>query len=200
LEAKSLATKDQHDERGDNLIALISIDYTYDFVADKGTLTVGKPAQAIEQKMLQITKDFYNNGNLIVYAIDKHQKLDFYHPESNLFPEHNIEGEPGRKLYGLYQKQYEELKASNQVMYLDKTRYSAFCGTTLDMELRARNIKEIHLIGVCTDICVLHTAIDAYNLGYEIVVYEGAVASFNETGHKWALEHMTNCLGGKVIA
>lgn len=28
--------------------ALISIDYSYDFVADDGKLTAGKPAQAIE--------------------------------------------------------------------------------------------------------------------------------------------------------
>ena len=32
--------------------ALISIDYTYDFVADDGKLTAGKPAQAIEDLSL----------------------------------------------------------------------------------------------------------------------------------------------------
>ncbi len=179
--------------------ALISIDYTNDFVADDGALTVGKPAQEILQRMLSITKEFYDAGEMIIYAIDKHKQNDPYHPESTLFPEHNIEGEPGRALYGDYQTQYEELKNSNQVLYIDKTRYSAFRGTTLDMELRARGIKELHLIGVCTDICVLHTAIEAYNLGYSVVVHEDAVASFNEIGHKWTLEHITNCLGGKVV-
>lgn len=179
--------------------ALISIDYTYDFVADDGTLTVGKPAQDIESSMLKITQEFYEKGDLLVYAIDRHEENDPYHPESRLFPRHNIVDEVGRALYGGYQVQYESWKDEAQVLYLDKTRYSAFCGTTLDLELRARKITEVHLIGVCTDICILHTAIDAYNLGYSIVVHEAAVASFNEAGHQWALEHITTCLGGKVL-
>ena len=33
--------------------ALISIDYSYDFVADDGKLTAGKPAQAIEDRIAQ---------------------------------------------------------------------------------------------------------------------------------------------------
>ena len=35
---------------------------------------------------------------------------------------------------------------------------------TFDYE---RGITELCLTGVCTDICVLHTAVDAYNLGYQ---------------------------------
>ena len=36
--------------------ALISIDYTYDFVADDGKLTAGKPAQAISKAIAQVTQ------------------------------------------------------------------------------------------------------------------------------------------------
>ena len=36
--------------------ALISIDYTYDFVADDGKLTAGKPAQAISDAIYKATK------------------------------------------------------------------------------------------------------------------------------------------------
>ena len=178
--------------------ALISIDYTNDFVADEGALTAGKPAQEILKNMLSITQDFFDKGNLVIYGIDLHKPNDENHPEHKLFPMHNLEGEAGRNLYSTYQEQYNKYKERHQIIYLDKTRYSAFCGTTLDLELRARNIKEIHLIGVCTDICILHTAIDAYNLGYSIVVHENAVASFNEIGHKWTLEHIKNCLGGEI--
>ena len=34
--------------------ALISIDYTYDFVADDGKLTAGKSAQAIEEAITEV--------------------------------------------------------------------------------------------------------------------------------------------------
>ena len=49
--------------------------------------------------------------------------------------------------------------------------------------------------GVCTDICVLHTAVDAYNKGYRIHVHADAVASFNPEGHTWALQHFTETMG-----
>ena len=35
--------------------ALISIDYTVDFVADDGKLTAGAPAQAISETIAQVT-------------------------------------------------------------------------------------------------------------------------------------------------
>ena len=55
------------------------------------------------------------------------------------------------------------------------------------------------MVGVCTDICVLHTAVDAYNKGFSIVVHENGVASFNQVGHDWAIDHFEQTLGGKVI-
>ena len=82
---------------------------------------------------------------------------------------------------------------------MDKTRYSAFAGTDLHLRLQARGIREVHLIGVCTDICILHTAVDAYNLGYKIKVYRDAVASFNQAGHEWALGHFAGSLGAEIL-
>lgn len=77
-------------------------------------------------------------------------------------------------------------------------RYSAFAGTNMQQLLNARKIEEIHLVGVCTEICILHTAVDAYNLGYEIDVHEDGVASFNPAGHEWALDHFSSSLNAKV--
>ena len=91
------------------------------------------------------------------------------------------------------------MKNSQNVYWMDKTRYSAFAGTDLEIKLRERQINELHLVGVCTDICILHTAIDAYNRGFQIVVHSSAVASFNPTGHDWALEHFKNTLGATVL-
>ncbi|WP_145541615.1 cysteine hydrolase family protein, partial [Staphylococcus warneri] len=56
----------------------------------------------------------------------------------------------------------------------------------------------IEIVGVCTDICILHTAVSAYNLGYNITIPIRGVASFNQDGHQWALSHFKNSLGAKV--
>jgi nicotinamidase-related amidase len=175
--------------------ALINIDYTYDFVADDGALTCGEPGQKIENKIVERTEAFIRNGDFVVFAIDLHDQDDSYHPETQLFPPHNIRGTKGRELFGELKNIYEKNKELENVIYMDKTRYSAFAGTSLELKLRERGITEVHLVGVCTDICVLHTAVDAYNRGFKIVVYKDAVASFNQMGHEWALGHFEQTMG-----
>lgn len=179
--------------------ALINIDYTNDFVKDDGALTAGLPAQKLEDEIVNITKDFHDKGEFVVFAIDDHIKDDPYHPESKLFPPHNIHKTKGQELYGKLEDYYKMIKDDKNVHFFYKTRYSAFCGTDLELKLRERDIKEVHLVGVCTDICILHTAIDAYNRGFDIVVHEKAVASFNEEGHKFSLEHFKNSLNAKIV-
>ena len=179
--------------------ALINIDYTNDFVAENGALTCGEPGQKIENAIVEITKHFINNDDYVVFAVDCHKKNDRFHPETKLFPPHNIEGSAGRKLNGKLHNLYIKNMLKSNVHWIDKTRYSAFAGTDLELRLRERGITEIHVVGVCTDICVLHTVIDAYNKGFSVVVHKDAVASFNQDGHNWALEHFEKTLGVKVV-
>ncbi|WP_156290261.1 cysteine hydrolase family protein [Oceanobacillus salinisoli] len=178
--------------------ALINVDYTYDFVAIDGALTCGEPGQAIEEKIVSLTKEFMDAGDYVVFAIDAHKEGDDFHPENKLFPPHNIIGTPGRHLYGELARVYDANKDRENVYYFDKTRYSAFAGTDLEIKLRERGIEEVHIIGVCTDICVLHTAVDAYNKGFQIIIHKDAVASFNQAGHEWALGHFKDSLGAEV--
>ncbi|WP_339320773.1 isochorismatase family cysteine hydrolase [Paenibacillus sp. FSL W8-0194] len=182
-----------------NQKALINIDYTNDFVAADGALTCGEPGQNIEQRIVQVTKEFVDNQDFVVFAVDLHKAGDTLHPETKLFPPHNIDGTAGRHLYGALQGVFDDHKDSEHVYWMDKTRYSAFAGTDLELRLRARGITELHLVGVCTDICVLHTAVDAYNKGFDLVIHKDAVASFDPEGHAWALRHFEGSLGAKVV-
>ncbi|OXS53035.1 isochorismatase [Cohnella sp. CIP 111063] len=175
--------------------ALIVIDYTVDFVV--GKLPVGEPGIAIEDRVCEIARRFAEQGDWVVMAVDLHEEGDAFHPETKLFPPHNIRGTDGRKLYGKLDEWYAE--AGDSVYWMDKTRYSAFCGTDLELKLRERDVREVHLVGVCTDICVLHTAVDAYNKGFRTVVHADAVASFNPQGHEWALGHFEGVLGAEVV-
>lgn len=179
--------------------ALISIDYTYDFVADDGKLTAGKAAQAIEERIAELTQTAYNQGDYIFFAIDGHDEGDDFHPETALFPPHNIKGTSGRDLYGKLGQVYESIKNDSRVFWMDKRHYSAFSGTDLDIRLRERRVDTVVLTGVLTDICVLHTAVDAYNLGYKIEVVAGAVASLTPEAYDFALNHFENVLGVKII-
>ncbi|MDR0268119.1 isochorismatase family cysteine hydrolase [Paenibacillus sp.] len=178
--------------------ALINIDYTNDFVATDGALTCGEPGQVIENRIVELTKTFIANQDFVVFAIDLHQEGNTFHPETKLFPPHNIAGTAGRKLFGALENVYQDNKTNENVYWMDKTRYSAFAGTDLELQLRARGITELHLVGVCTDICVLHTAVDAYNKGFDLVIHHDAVASFDPEGHVWALRHFKGSLGAEI--
>lgn len=179
--------------------ALINIDYSNDFVHNDGKLSCKESAQLLEENILNLTKEFYYNDEYIVFAIDLHNSEDSLHPESKLFPEHNIQNSWGRKLYESLENFYQEVRNSKNIYYMDKTRYSAFAGTNLFIKLQERKIEEIHLTGVCTDICILHTAIDAYNLGFKIVIHEDCVASFDKNGHEFAINHFKNILGASLL-
>ncbi|MBQ0140509.1 MAG: cysteine hydrolase family protein [Kurthia sp.] len=178
--------------------ALLVIDYTNDFVASEGALTCGVAGQQLEPKIASLVEEFIAQQELVLFANDLHQLDDPYHPESKLFPPHNLKGSNGRNLYGSIQNVFEKYQNQPNVISMDKTRYSAFAGTPLQLILNERNISEVHLVGVCTDICILHTAVDAYNLGMHTVIYKNGVASFNPQGHDWALDHFQNSLGFDV--
>lgn len=177
--------------------ALIVIDFVNDFVADDGKLSVGSPAQNIDKTIAKIINKFYSENNLIVVASDSHKESE-NSIEAKLFPLHCVKGTNGQKLYGETAKAIDAVKSENLIV-IEKQKYSAFFGTSLDLLLRRRKIEEIFLCGVCSDICVLHTAISAYNLEYKINIYKNAIATFNEEGEKFALRHFKDCLGAEIL-
>lgn len=179
--------------------ALLVIDYTNDFVADDGTLTCGQPGQALAPTIVDLAEKAHVNGDWVLFPTDVHTPNDPYHPETKLFPRHNVRDSWGRELFGSVKDWYEANQTADNVWLFDKTRYSSFAGTDLDLRLRERHVDTLILTGVCTDICVLHTAVDAYNLGYKLVVPQNAVASFDPAGHEWALNHFKTCLGADII-
>lgn len=179
--------------------ALLIIDYTNDFVDSKGALTCGKPAQEIEDNIVNLAEQFLQEGKWVILPTDLHFKGNPYHPETKLFPPHNLPKSWGRQLYGKLQTWYDENKDNEHVIFLDKTRYSSFAGTNLDILLRERGVDTLHLTGVSTDICVLHTAIDAYNRCYELVVHKDCVASLTDDGQAWALNHFKTSLDAELV-
>lgn len=178
--------------------ALLIIDYTNDFVADQGALTCGKPGQIIAAEIIRLANEMLAADGWVILPTDVHTPKDPYHPESKLFLPHNVRDSWGREFYGPLANWFTQHQNDPKVYMYDKTRYSAFAGTDLDLRLRERKIDSLHLTGVCTDICVLHTAIDAYNLNYNITVPQAAVATLTTESQMWALDHFEHVLGATI--
>lgn len=97
--------------------ALIIVDYSVDFIADDGKLTCGVPGQKLENFLVNRINQFNENRDDIFFMMDLHYENDDFHPESKLFPPHNIEGSVGRQLYGEVGKLYESIKTQNNVHF-----------------------------------------------------------------------------------
>jgi nicotinamidase-related amidase/alkylated DNA repair dioxygenase AlkB len=79
---------------------------------------------------------------------------------------------------------------------LEKRWYSAFRETGLHERLQAAGVKRVILCGVATNVCVLATAREARQLGYEVEVLADATAAGTASKHARALDEIEK-LGGQ---
>lgn len=63
---------------------------------------------------------------------------------------------------------------------IKKNEANGFSNPKLEKVLEMKDIEEVYLIGVVTDICVKATALSARELGYKPKVVKEAVSGFND--------------------
>lgn len=68
-----------------------------------------------------------------------------------------------------------------------KRRVSPFYGTSLEQLLRAKDIDQLLLAGVATDLVVLSTAREAHDRGFAVEILEDATATAHQKLHEAAL-------------
>lgn len=103
--------------------------------------------------------------------------------------EHNVEGSPGTQII-------PELYRQGDHVINNKKRLDCFYGTDLRMLLDAQGIKNVVLMGINTNTCVLNTAFTAFNFDYRVVVLADCVASmYGEDLHVLGLQNVARCLG-----
>jgi isochorismate hydrolase len=73
---------------------------------------------------------------------------------------------------------------------IDKNRYSAFLGTTLDETLKYRKIEDLIITGVMTNCCCETTARDAFMKDYRVFFVSDATAAMSEDLHLASLKNL----------
>lgn len=175
--------------------ALLIVDMSNDFVADDGTLTVGKPAQEIVPYIVSLAEQFLAAGKVVAIGMDAHRKDD---PHFELWPPHNVIDTLGQELYGELHDWFEKNKEKEEVLYVPKTNYNAFFKTNLAETLRKRGVEKVHVVGVTTDICDFMTIGGADAEGFQTAIHKRGVATFTDLGDTM-LEHMQRCFHTEVI-
>ena len=169
--------------------ALVVVDMIEDFVHEGGALYCGPSMQRIVPVIQRELARARGAGEPVVYLTDNHLPDD---AEFEVFPPHAIVGTKGATIV-------PEVAARPSDIVIPKRRYSGFFGTDLDVTLRERGVDTVRLVGDCTNICVLYTAADARNLGYEVEVVAEGVTSFDEEAHRDALRELEKTLGAKIL-
>ena len=102
---------------------------------------------------------------------------------------HNIEGSRGTEII-------PELFDSADYVVNNKKRLDCFYGTDLDMLLQNLAAKNVCLMGINTNTCVLNTSFTAFNKNYRVVVLSDCVASmYGADLHVLGLQNVARCLG-----
>jgi nicotinamidase-related amidase len=76
-----------------------------------------------------------------------------------------------------------------------KHQWGAFYGTELDLQLRRRGIDTIILCGIATNFGVESTARYAYELGYNQIFVEDAMAARSKEEHEYPIKYIFPRLG-----
>ena len=103
--------------------------------------------------------------------------------------EHNVEGSPGTEII-------PELHRPGDYVINNKKRLDCFYGTDLRLLLDTLKAKNVVLMGINTNTCVLNTAFTAFNFDYRVIVLSDCVASmYGEDLHVLGLQNVARCLG-----
>ncbi|MBI2873932.1 MAG: cysteine hydrolase [Firmicutes bacterium] len=93
----------------------------------------------------------------------------------------------------------DEVRPAPSEPVIDKTRWSAFFATGLDLILRRGKVDDLILCGIVTDGCVLASALDGFSLGYRIHLVKDACAAATPAVHAAAVLLMANNIHGLCI-
>lgn len=164
--------------------AVLVIDMIRGFLDENCPLYCGAAARRIVKPVKELLERETSAGSKVFFLCDHHDPNDL---EFQMFPPHCVAGTSEVEVI-------PEL-ASFPGDIIPKTRYSGFFCTDLAERLAALEPDKLIICGVCTDICVMHTATDARNRDYAVEVPADCVASFDLNAHGFALDHLERVLG-----
>jgi nicotinamidase-related amidase len=173
--------------------AVVLVDVQNEFFV--GKMKVRNVSRIIEplQRLLVAAR---KNGVPVLYAVDAHYPQDVEVVRN--WGTHAIKGTWEAEVI-------PELAPEEAVDYIvEKRTYSGFFETGLDSLLRGLysgdGAKTVVLGGLHTNLCVRHTAADAFFRGYRIVVLEDGVGAFNDKDQRESLKYLEYVYDAKVIA
>ncbi|MEP6952491.1 MAG: nicotinamidase [Solirubrobacteraceae bacterium] len=167
--------------------ALVIVDYQNDFVPPDGALAVPEGETIAERiNALAAAGDF----DVVVATRDWHPPdHGSFTEQGGTWPVHCVAGTPGAELHpSLDRTPIDVVVDKGQAP--DTQGYSGFDATNLAVLLRDRGIDDVTIVGLATDYCVRHTALDALREGFAVRVDPDAVRGVDRDDAAAALDEV----------
>lgn len=167
---------------------VLVIDMINDFVS--GALGSDRALRVVDplRSLLRVARE---GGLPVIYVSDAH--LPGVDKELEVWPSHALEGSEGAEII-------EELRPEPGDYQIKKRRYSAFFATGLDILLRELGVDTLILTGLVTNICIQHTAADAFFHGYKVIIPRDCVEAPSQEEQEAALRYMEKIYKAKITS
>lgn len=170
--------------------AVLIIDMLKDFV--NGDLKCER-AEHIVPNLKRLIESARKHNIPVIYCNDAHYPEDFEVIEK--WGKHAMKGTKGAEVI-------PELEPVEKDHIIEKRTYSSFYETGLDPLLtslyKGEGIRSVILGGLHTNICVRHTAADAFFRGYKIIIARDGVEAFTQEDHKQGLKYLEHVYNAKI--
>ena len=172
--------------------AIIIVDMLNDFVT--GALEV-KQSKSVIPPLQRLVVAARKNDVPVIYSNDAHYPQDL--EVTRKWGNHAIKGTKGAEVI-------PELKPEEGKDYIvEKRTYSGFFETGLDSLLRSlykgQGVKTVVIGGLHTQLCVRHTAADAFFRGYHIIIAKDGVEAFTQEDQEQGLKYLENVYSAKIM-
>jgi nicotinamidase-related amidase len=169
---------------------LIVVDMLKDFVEDGGALYFEGGAAIVEavRDRLEAHREL-GEDSYVVFVNDAHLEDD---KEFDKWPPHAVKGTEGAKVI-------DYLAPQDGENVMEKTRYSGWFNTNMEIITRIERPEEVEVVGVCTGICVMDTVAGFANRDIPTVIHTNAVADFDQDRHDMCLKRMKEVYGTKLV-
>lgn len=158
--------------------ALIVVDVQNDFCPG-GALAVAEGDQVVPVLNRWLSKA--HEADIPIFASRDWHPPDHisFQQQGGPWPPHCVQGTHGAEFHPDLNLPAETAIVTLKGDKPDRDAYSAFDGTNLASELRARNVKRLWVGGIATDYCVKATVLDGLQEGFDVRVIEDAIRAVN---------------------
>jgi nicotinamidase-related amidase len=171
--------------------AVIIIDMLNDFVTENLKC---ERAECIIPNLKKLIEAARKRNIPVIYSNDAHFPEDAEVIQK--WGKHAIKGTKGAEII-------PQLKPTEKDYIVEKRTYSGFYETGLDSLLRSlyrgEGVKTVILSGLHTNMCIRHTAADAFFRGYKIVIAKDGVEAFTQEDHEQGLKYLEYVYNAKLM-